>query len=345
MPVPTPEPFRLLKQYPLLCGLFIFTLRKRFHEVSIAFANAWGSILFTGHLYNAARKEKFLLNMWKDMELVIMLQSPEKMFIGDAPSGLENYLKRLLLSLGYSAANFASNRRKGAPIVSPRGPNSLMELGKVSSHFAGRYCNNDKTVSWTSESIKPIIESKMDYDSDDDGDNNEKQTSAQAKVDIAKKTSANVKQSASGALLKRPKREATSISTLDFLSDLANALHAEVLELSVDYLRVHRFCWKLLRQVNETCKPKLLELYGPGYLEKESQLPFVIGHIFMTATTTSRVANLLLPRRGNGEVSSQLLAMAASCIKDMVETGAGEIELKILRDFIGYDIQMDDPDR
>lgn len=91
----------------------------------------------------------------------------------------------------------------------------------------------------------------------------------------------------------------------------------------------------LLRNVNEVCKPALLETYGAGYLEKESQLPFVVGYIFMAATQTSRVANLLLPRRAGVQVSSRLLAMAASALGGMIESGAGEIESKLVARRLG----------
>jgi len=114
MPVPDPEPFRLLKQYPLLCGLFTFVLKTRAQEIGLAFANAWGSILYASHLYNAARQEKLLLKSWTDLELLIALHSPERFFVGDCPKSLEEYLERFLLSMGYSATAFASNRRSSA---------------------------------------------------------------------------------------------------------------------------------------------------------------------------------------------------------------------------------------
>lgn len=48
-------PFRLLRQYPLLRALFMFTFRTRFEEIGIAFSSARGSIFYTGPLYSAAR--------------------------------------------------------------------------------------------------------------------------------------------------------------------------------------------------------------------------------------------------------------------------------------------------
>ncbi|MCJ1470221.1 hypothetical protein MMC07_008866 [Pseudocyphellaria aurata] len=335
MPIPDAEPCRLLKQYPLLCGLFTFALKMRAQEISLAFANAWGSILYTSQLYNAARQEKLLLKPWKDMELLIALHSPEKFFAGDRPKGLEEYFKRFLLSMGYSAAIFASNRRRDIPIASARGPRSLGGLCEVGELFAGRYCNNDQNVAWTRESIQRIIDAKVDDDSEDSESDSSHPNINAADKKTDKKTR-KVKRSATGSLINKPKGDQRSTTTLDFLEDLANALQAESLELSVDYLRMHRFCWMLLRSVNDACRPKLLEIYGGGYLEKENQLPFVVGYIFMTATQTSRVANLLLPKRGDFEISSRLLAKAAKQIEDMIDTGAGAIEIKVLEEFGGY---------
>lgn len=333
MAVPDPQPFRLLKQYPLLCGIFTFALKMRAQEIGLAFANAWGSILYTSQLYNAVRQEKLLRNPWKDAELLISLHSPEVFFTGDPPKGLEEYLKRFMLSVGYSASLFASNRRRNSPAVSARGPRSLKKLCKVGELFAGRYCNNERAVAWTRESIQQIIEAMMDDDSDDS------ENVSSPKVSATGKKSRRVKQSATGSLMRKPKGVEPGIPTLEFLNDLANALHAECLELSIDYLRVHRYCWKLLRRVNEVCRPKLLQYYGGGYLEKENQLPFVVGYIFMTATQTSRVANLL-PRRAGVEVSSRLLATAATSIEEMIDTGVGTTEIEMLEKLCGYSLDF-----
>ena len=285
-------------------------------ELGIDFANAWGSIMYASHLYNATRQEKLLSKPWKDMELLMALQSTERLLVGDTPKGLEAYFKRFLLSMGYSSTIFASNRRRNAPIASARGPRGLSELCAAGTLFKGRYCRNEPSVTWTTESMQRIIEAKMEDDSDGE--------------DSGEKRSTKVKTAVSGSLIHRPKRLSKTIPTIDFLRDLAHALHAETLELSVDYLRLHRFCWMLLRKVNEACKPQLLDNIGAGYLEKEYQLPFVVGYIFMVATETDGVANLLLPRRPGVQVSSRLLGQAAGALECMIDSGAGEIEIKFI---------------
>ncbi|KAL8734027.1 MAG: hypothetical protein Q9166_001788 [cf. Caloplaca sp. 2 TL-2023] len=301
------EPFRLLRQYPLV---WIVHLRPR-------------------SPFPRDCRYLFKCAAWKDMELVIMLQSPEILFVGDAPNNLEEYFKRLLLSMGYSATAFAANRRTNiGPQASARGPRSLKELGQVGKLFGNRYCNNAPTVAFTRESIQPIVDAKMEDSDDEDEDSSNRP-----------------KQAASGALLARSiKRSGTSISTLGFLEDIANALHAEQLEISIDYLLLHRTCWQLLRQVNVACKPKLLEMYGGGYLEKENQLPYIVGYIFMAATQTKKVANVLLPRRTE-EVTSKLLAMAGEAVGQFIrKNSTGDVLVRMLRREYGYALDFGELD-
>lgn len=275
--IPAGEPFQLLRQYPVICGLFSFALGMRYQELQIAFINAWGSLMYTGQLYNAVCQEKLMAGskIWKDMEFVIMLQRANRFFVGDRPTELEDYLKRFMLSIGYSAALFAKNRRKNAPAVSAKGPRHLTKLCTIGQLFAERYCNNGAAVAWTMETMKPIIEAKFDGGSEDEEEEEEvevekgspfskgnddgkarkvRRTSKQGQESKTPK-SKKVKQSKSGVLLRKATRAGSVIPTTDFLHDLAGGLHAEAVEMSLDHLRIHRFCWMLLRSIHEKCKP------------------------------------------------------------------------------------------
>ena len=75
-----------------------------------------------GHLHNAVRQKKLLSEPWKDMELLISLQSVQKFFMGDRSKGLDEYLKRFSLCMGCSATTFEKNRRKNAPIERSKRP-------------------------------------------------------------------------------------------------------------------------------------------------------------------------------------------------------------------------------
>lgn len=337
--VPPPEPFRLLKQFPVLCGLWSFALKVRNQELGVAFTGAWGSIMYAGHLYNAVRQEKLISAPWKDMELLLALQGDQKFFTADRPKALDEYLKRFALCMGYSATLMAKNRRKNAPVASAKGPRGLSELGAFSQLCAGRYCNNDLKVAWTRESITPIIESKIDDSEDED----EKSPDAiQGQPRIGKSRKQKPKATSTGTLIRTSKLIGPDLSIADFLELLANSLHAETLEISFDYLLMHQFCWMLLRSVNEACRPQLLKAYGSGYLEQENQLPFVIGYIFMACTETSRIAELVLPKRKEVEISSRLLATAANAVQEMIESGCADLSTKKLEMELGAVVDFEE---
>jgi hypothetical protein len=99
------EPFKLLKQYPSLCGIWLFSLRYMMQNTGIAFCNGWGSVMYTAHLYNAARQEKLLKNIWKDMELALFLQDDDKIFIGNRPKKAEGTYAMILTGCSMSFYN------------------------------------------------------------------------------------------------------------------------------------------------------------------------------------------------------------------------------------------------
>lgn len=56
------------------------------------------------------------------------------------------------------------------------------------------------------------------------------------------------------------------IPIIEFFDDLRDILELETKETSFDYFLMHRICWKLLRRINELCRPQITQLYGAGYL-------------------------------------------------------------------------------
>ena len=141
---------RLLMQHPLLCGLYLFYFKFMAQDIGLAFANAWGSIKYSGQLYHAAHRSKHVTEPWQDMEIMFALQGPENFFIGDFPKSAEEDLRRFCLSVGYSATNFAAHRRSGGGNkASPKGPQGLASLCTLGQLFQGRYCRNEAAVSRT----------------------------------------------------------------------------------------------------------------------------------------------------------------------------------------------------
>jgi hypothetical protein len=335
------EPFLLYKRHPLLCGLMTFSLKALFQETGIAFANAWGSILYASHIYNAARQEKFIENNWNDMEIAISLHGTEKFYVGDRPKAIEDYFKRFCLSMGYSAANFAKNKRKGLPIASKAGPRGLGDLSPVSQIFKDRFCHSNfraARLDMTAEDVQRILDKAVvDKDASDDDRESDRTNQGLPELlieDIPKEH----------ALLNRKLRKQWeqyhACTPAQLLQSLRDAIQSEVFELTFDHFRLHRMCWRFLRMIKETLDEDLKRFYGPGYLERESQLPFVVGYIFMAATNTKTVAGLLLPKK-NEEVTSKLLMKAAEQVRTMLDSGDGNVCLKTMREFWDMDIELE----
>ncbi|KAF3479709.1 uncharacterized protein GIQ15_06685 [Arthroderma uncinatum] len=298
---PPGEPFKLLSSHPLLCGLMAYSLKATFQEVSVIFANAWGSIMYTYHLYNALRQEKMLQNKWPDMDIVMGMQGD--VFVGDPPKTPEDYLKRFTLSMGWSATAFAKGRRPGTIPASSRGPRGLEELAPVAQMFKARFCEGSDQTDWTPEDIKHVV-SKSNWDWD------EEEVSSEG-LSVFSITQAEKKKQTTTTL--------GQINAVELLERLRNAIQGESLELNIPYLTLHRVCWLVLRKVNLHCSETLQEMFGAGYLEKENQLPLVVGYIFMAATNTKKLGGLPMGKKSD-VVTSKLMLKAAvimdSCIED-----------------------------
>lgn len=277
----------------------------RAQEVGIDYANSWTSIMVASHLYNATRQEKLLSKSWKDMELLIGLQSRKRLFVGDIPTDLDAYFDRFLLSMGLSANVSASNGGEIYPEDTATGPMDLSTLCATGALFKGRYCENEESVTWTTESMQRIVDARTEHTSDSE--------------------------SSPGTLSSRTKEKERSVCVTGFLRDLSDALHAETLELSIDYLRLHRSCWMLLSKVNEACQKELIDDIGDDYLGDEAELTYVVGYILMMATQVNGVLDVFHPKRPGVLFSTRPLEQAAAALDAMIDSGAGDIEIKFIK--------------
>jgi hypothetical protein len=296
---PIGEEFSLMRQHPIFCGLLQYHLKVMQHEIGITLAGAWGSIMYTGHLYNAVRREKLLNKGWTDMDLIMAMQGQESFFVGARPDTPEDYLKRFALSMGYSASAFAKNKRRGRLEASKKGPRGLSCLAPVYFMFKERYGEVPGRIELTLQDVEKILDaSGWEEDTEDNGED---------MLVLTKKKSAKKRWDA--------RRE---LSATQLLEHLQNALMGEKLEISFDYLTMHYWCWKLLGDVDRNCKEQLIKMYGPEYLEKENQLPFVVGYIFMAATETKNLGDLLCKKKTD-VVTSKLMLTAAATIDAMID--------------------------
>ena len=342
MRVPDPQlipEHHLLQSYPLLCGLWLFHFKLRAQDLGLVFVNAFGAIKYTGQLYHAARRGKFVTKAWPDMETTFALQGSEDFFVGNFPTSADEDLRRFCLGMGYSATNIAPNRRSRGPQASSKGPQGLSPLSALGHLFEGRYCRNEATVTWNRDTMEKTVLSKEDSDSEDGEKNNKPLNAA--------RQPSGVKQARSGVLFKASKSNLDDglnagggLPIESFLERLIMGLHAEHLELSFDYLRLHRMCWIVLKAINDKCLHPLREIFGPGYLEKENQLPWLVGYIFMTTTSTERLAGMIPRRAGHQAPTSQIMALAGKMMQGFIESCAGAIGVKVLKEYHGVDMDI-----
>ncbi|OAL53575.1 hypothetical protein IQ07DRAFT_677068 [Pyrenochaeta sp. DS3sAY3a] len=323
-----PKPYLFFRQHPWLCGLWKYHIQVRYHELSITFANAWGAVIHCGHLYNAARSEKLLARRWTDMELAFAIRDYTSFFVGSPPNNPDDYLKRYALAVAASVTNFPTSdnrngRRARGVQTSSRGPQGLSEQAPVLQTFKERYCDAAPRYDLRAEDITKILQkSEWQYEMDEHNFPTE-----------MTKDSDNIPAS---------KAQGNPVVALPkLLAILRAGMHAEIMELSYDYLTLHRFCWRLLRAVKDSCRDQLIKMYGPEYIEKESQLPFLVGYIFMAATNAKQMGGFLKLKKTD-VVTSAVLVEAAGAIEGMLEAGAGGVVGTILKEKLKLDFEFEE---
>ncbi|EXM16902.1 hypothetical protein FOTG_14870 [Fusarium oxysporum f. sp. vasinfectum 25433] len=60
----------ILVHSPILCGLMLYHFRAKMCNFGIAITNAWGSITYSAHLYDALRNEGLLNEHWTNMDAI-----------------------------------------------------------------------------------------------------------------------------------------------------------------------------------------------------------------------------------------------------------------------------------
>ena len=237
-----PQPFHLYRKHPWSCGLWKYWAQTQFHESSIAFVNAWDSVMSCAHLYNAVQDGKTQAILWKDLDIVIGLQEPKTFFIGEAPTRPDECLKRFALAMGASAANLAkSTRTKRGLTLSKRGPKGLKELGATLQTFRNRICDANGPKDIRAEDVQRIIEKgSWEYELKD----NDRAQIVYKDIDETPR-----------------KAHAKQLSVAKCVGLIRDLLHAEIIEIAFDYVRLHRQCWRLLRAVKDPCRDDLIKTF------------------------------------------------------------------------------------
>ncbi|KAF2703036.1 hypothetical protein K504DRAFT_452005 [Pleomassaria siparia CBS 279.74] len=325
-----PKPYYLYRKHPWLCGLWKYHIQIRLHEIGIAFSNAWGSIMSCVHIYNAIQGEKMNTSQWKDMDVAISLQGADSFFVGDPPKSPEGYLKRFAMAMGLSATEYAKpsktkkkNKNKKGLLLSKRGPHSMKELGAVLQTFKGRYCDMNGRYDLRMEDVQSIVDKcTWGYEMNEDGQPAELFKDSDIKPG-------------------GQKGHARQLPVAKLLGLLRAMLHAEMIEISFDFLCLHRQCWRLLCSLRDHCRDQLIKVYGPKYMEKETELPFVVGYILMTASTTQHL-DTWMNLDQTTKVSSSMLQDAAYVVEGLAGSEAASLIVeRLLPDMLGVEIAFE----
>lgn len=320
--------FLLQQWHPVYCGLWLYNLQALYQEIGVTFAGAWGSILYTYHLYNALQQEKLLEKRWKDMELFMMLHG-EQIFPGGRPSTPEDYLKRFTLSMGYSASSFARYRRDtGRLEASKKGPKGFHELAPVLQMFKHRFCDGSERIELTKQDLGSILaKSKWEVELNEKDKKNDETLTMVHNDRLANDKGSNEDQQ--------------KVEIVHLLQGLRMSVQAEYLEFSFDYLVFHQVCWNVLRLIKDTCEEDLRSMYGPGCIERENQLPFIVGYILMAATNTNKVGSLI--KKKSEEVTSALMVQAAVACSELISMdGFGETTSRVLTEQYGLPFEFEE---
>ncbi|KAK7999004.1 hypothetical protein PG991_014679 [Apiospora marii] len=323
MSPPDTESHRVFRMSPLMSGLTLYNFRQRHHEVGLAVANAWGSIQYCQHLYNALRKEKLVEGDWVDMDVLYALLGEESFYVGgEEPASPVDYFKKFCLQMGTSAAAMIGKQRKNTPLASKAGPRGLKDVGPVLSMFQPRYVENTGQIDLTPEYVDKIID--MSLFEEEPG-----QEGLLGQVHYAKRQEKQ-RQQRQGSRKKAV--DGGKMMPEQLIKPLVMALHAETLEFAFPYLHFHRWCWRVLRAVKEDADELLREKYTPNYLERENQLPFVVGWIFMAASGAE-----------GGVSDRRPLQKAAEAVNTFFELGTGGFLVnKVLGEALGIPVAFED---
>jgi hypothetical protein len=314
---------RMLRYLPVVAGLMLFHFRALVYDISIAAANAFGSISYTWHLYNAACREGLLPIRWDEMDLLYSPLGSSNFHVGDAPMHADEYLVRFCLQMGVSVASFANQKQRGRGIklqASRAGPRGFKDGAPVSNMFTDRYVRKTAQFDWTAEHLDQIISCGR--------------WQVEESPEVGQFSMIHVDDREANGSSKKSKRkpsEGGKLSPESLIKSLVWALQAETIEFAFPYLDMHRRCWVLLRMVKKACEPLLLQVYGPDYMQREGQLPWVVGYIFLAVAGSVE-----------GPVKVQdmrLLHIAAREIHEMLDVAGSNMIIDIMRAVMGLHLE------
>lgn len=280
------ERFYLYKRQPILCGILAFRLTLEMQYLGVNLVQAWGTAIYPAHFYNALGQQTQPAP-WPLMNEVIALHGEDRVFVGGRPATILDCYKQVCLVLGYSVEQFAKNRRSKKTVVSKNGPRGLKASSLLGEIFRTGL-ESDGSMAFTMHNVEELLNEQA--------------------LDAALASNPQSKS------LRHDWNRSHRLTSLQFLDALKASIPVELPKLRFDYFKLHEQSIALLRLLREALDADLKKFFGGGYIENESQLPFVGLYVIMVASGTDRVAEQL----GLSESGSRMVQKAGDVFDSFI---------------------------
>ncbi|KAG5962805.1 hypothetical protein E4U58_003743 [Claviceps cyperi] len=337
--IPEIASHRLFRMSPLISGLTLFHFRARYHDAGHALANAWGSIQYCQHLYAALHHFVPGMARWSDMDLVYTNLGADSFFVGgERPKKLIDHYLKFCLQIGTSAATMTARRRKNVSLFSKAGPRGFKEgTSPVQTMFSQLYANRNGQLALTAEHVSRIIDLSLFEEMETDGECSWRlgQIEDPEKLKEKKRLWQEQQQargSHKGSLRdsrnesRKGARDGGCMTYAQLIEKLTMFFNAETIEFTFPYMHMHRECWKMLHVVRKACDPILRQIFTPAYMQRETELPFVVGWILMAASGHDGVVDL------------RPMHTAAKALNEALAKGAGDVIRKEIGEKLGMPV-------
>jgi hypothetical protein len=106
-------------------------------------------------------------------------------------------------------------------------------------------------------------------------------------------------------------------------------MHKETFALKVDYFSLFMRSFRLLRTLQPDVHPYLVPEFGPIYIEKESQLPFLVGWIFRVVSSSDTAGEMSSKTLWRDTKGSKILSEACRVIQSFIDKEGDEQVKKV----------------
>ncbi|RMJ04643.1 hypothetical protein CDV36_014687 [Fusarium kuroshium] len=298
MAEPNAPRFQFLRRNPIHCGLLLHEMRANFHTWGVRYAAHSGGLMVTTQLYHALHNEKLLPEevVWEDLDEFWKMQGNSAFFVGDPPKDREGYFRNYCLSLGVSASNWASNKKKGKVNVNTANRRNLKFNGWVSLAMKERLVPAGERQALSADMVEGILVEARRHEIMDGKGHVRPELKERAKNDEI-------------GLIK--------LSPAGLIEKLALDVHDDVPKLTFDLFTLHNSAWELLKEL----KDEFTEVIGPEFtrfIPREELLPYVVGYTFSTAAGRADIQT-------KSESADVLIDAAAKHIGEFLEEGRGRV--------------------